>query len=230
VSGASHPETRRPERRSNRGRWLSIDAACKILGVDQSTLRRWSDSGKIPVFRTPGGHRRYSEDDLQAFVSGEARPRRRMSRQLLTTMSLSQYEHDYILEASKHAWYHRYDNRSLVELRVLGRQMVELTMRFVTGRGDRDAILAESRELGYAYGSSSARAGLPTLEAVEAFLFFRRPVIQAITRYIQEESIPNRRAATIINELTAFIDEVLLATIQAHEQHARQDGSRQAPP
>src|SRR4051794_34612809 len=45
--------------------WLSIDAACKLLGVDQSTLRRWSDSGKIPVFRTPGGHRRYNEEDLR---------------------------------------------------------------------------------------------------------------------------------------------------------------------
>ena len=55
--------------------WLSIDAACKLLGVDQSTLRRWSDSGKIPVFRTPGGHRRYNEEDLRALVREALRMR-----------------------------------------------------------------------------------------------------------------------------------------------------------
>src|ERR1700760_696208 len=46
------------------GRWLTINEACAFLGVDQSTLRRWNDSGKVPVFRTPGGHRRYAEADL----------------------------------------------------------------------------------------------------------------------------------------------------------------------
>jgi len=35
----------------NSTHWLTIDAACQLLGVDQSTLRRWSDSGKVPVFR-----------------------------------------------------------------------------------------------------------------------------------------------------------------------------------
>ncbi len=72
----------------NDGRWLSIDAACKMLGVDQSTLRRWSDTGKIPVFRTPGGHRRYAEDDIRALMRGETR-RRRMTRQMLTNRSMS---------------------------------------------------------------------------------------------------------------------------------------------
>ena len=28
------------------GRWLTIHEACAFLGVDQSTLRRWSDSGQ----------------------------------------------------------------------------------------------------------------------------------------------------------------------------------------
>ena len=52
-------------------RWLTIEEACRILGVDQSTLRRWSDAGKVPVFRTPGGHRRYSETDIRALASGQ---------------------------------------------------------------------------------------------------------------------------------------------------------------
>jgi excisionase family DNA binding protein len=73
------------------GRWLTIHEACAFLGVDQSTLRRWSDTGKVPVFRTPGGHRRYAEADLRTLV-GEGprlRARSRVSRQALTDRSLS---------------------------------------------------------------------------------------------------------------------------------------------
>lgn len=202
------------------GRWLSIDAACKILGVDQSTLRRWSDSGKIPVFRTPGGHRRYSEDDLRSFMQGEQRPRRRMSRQLLTTMSLSGYERDYMHEASTHSWYHAYDASTLAELRPLGRQMVDLTIRYISGRGARDEILERSQAIGRQYGYFSSRVGLSTTDAMEAFLFFRRPVIHAVIRYIEEENVSTRRAARILSELTDFMDQVLVATITAHQKHS----------
>ncbi|MDQ6908484.1 MAG: helix-turn-helix domain-containing protein, partial [Chloroflexota bacterium] len=65
-------------------RWLTIRDACVLLGVDQSTLRRWSDAGKVPVFLTPGGHRRYAEEDIVALAKGTARPRRRISKQALT--------------------------------------------------------------------------------------------------------------------------------------------------
>ncbi|MEX1157744.1 MAG: helix-turn-helix domain-containing protein [Thermomicrobiales bacterium] len=197
--------------------WLPIDAACKLLGVDQSTLRRWSDSGKIPVFRTPGGHRRYNEDDLRALVRGEPR-RRRVSRQILTTMSMSAYEHDYIRQAQSRPWYRAYDQRTLDELRPLGRRMVDLTIRYISSRGERGDIIAESREIGHEYGGCSARVGLTTSEALEAFLFFRNPVVQAVTHYIEDENVPTRRAARITSELTHFLDAVLIETIRAHQE------------
>lgn len=202
------------------GRWLSIEAACKVLGVDQSTLRRWSDSGKIPVYRTPGGHRRYAEDDLRAIMRGEQRPRRRMSRQALTSLSMSGYEHEYLHQAHMRPWYRAYDAQSLDELRPLGRRMVDLTIRYISGRGEREEVLADSRELGRRYGEVSARVGLSTTDALEAFLFFRAPVIQAVTRYIEDENVTTRRAARITAELTHFMDEVLIATIAAHQRAA----------
>jgi excisionase family DNA binding protein len=215
---APRDKASRDERQAE-GNWLSIDAACKLLGVDQSTLRRWSDSGKIPVFRTPGGHRRYNEDDLRALVRGEPR-RRRVSRQVLTSMSMSAYEHDYIRQAQSRPWYRAYDQRTLDELRPLGRRMVDLTIRYISGRGDRSDIVAESREIGHAYGCCSARVGLSTSEALEAFLFFRTPVVQAVTHYIEDENVPTRRAARITSELTHFLDSVLIETIRSHQEQA----------
>src|SRR5436190_17434002 len=53
-------------------RWITLGQACKLLGVNESTLRRWADAKHVRSFRTPGGHRRFSEDDLRALVAGQA--------------------------------------------------------------------------------------------------------------------------------------------------------------
>jgi excisionase family DNA binding protein len=36
--------------------------------VAQSTIRKWSDQGRVPAFYTPGGHRRYRRSDLDNFL------------------------------------------------------------------------------------------------------------------------------------------------------------------
>src|SRR2546421_645261 len=44
--------------------WLTLGQAAKYLGVAQSTIRKWSDLGRVPAFYTPGGHRRDRRSDL----------------------------------------------------------------------------------------------------------------------------------------------------------------------
>jgi excisionase family DNA binding protein len=48
--------------------WLTLGQAAKFLGVAQSTIRKWSDQGRVPAFYTPGGHRRYRVADLERFL------------------------------------------------------------------------------------------------------------------------------------------------------------------
>ncbi len=48
--------------------WLTLGQAAKYLGVAQSTIRKWSDQGRVPAFYTPGGHRRYRLTDLERFL------------------------------------------------------------------------------------------------------------------------------------------------------------------
>src|SRR5918994_5164296 len=48
--------------------WLTLGQAAKYLGVAQSTIRKWSDQGRLPAFYTPGGHRRYRRGDLDTFL------------------------------------------------------------------------------------------------------------------------------------------------------------------
>ena len=48
--------------------WLTLGQAAKYLGVAQSTMRKWSDLGRVSAFYTPGGHRRYRRADLDRFL------------------------------------------------------------------------------------------------------------------------------------------------------------------
>jgi excisionase family DNA binding protein len=48
--------------------WLTLGQAARFLGVAQSTIRKWSDQGRVPAFYTPGGHRRYRRADLETFL------------------------------------------------------------------------------------------------------------------------------------------------------------------
>ncbi len=63
--------------RHGEAEWLTLGQAARFLGVAQSTIRKWSDQGRVPAFYTPGGHRRYRRADLEAFLdrSGPGRSR-----------------------------------------------------------------------------------------------------------------------------------------------------------
>jgi excisionase family DNA binding protein len=69
------------ERRTSRGggnpgdggtEWLTLGQAATYLGVAQSTVRKWSDGGRLSAFYTPGGHRRFRRSDLDAFLAGSS--------------------------------------------------------------------------------------------------------------------------------------------------------------
>jgi excisionase family DNA binding protein len=48
---------------------LTASQAARALGVSVSTVRRWSDSGALRGYRTPGGQRRFSREQIDEFVA-----------------------------------------------------------------------------------------------------------------------------------------------------------------
>jgi len=43
--------------------------AARYVGVSLATIRRWADAGHLQCYRTPGGQRRFSRDQLDGFVA-----------------------------------------------------------------------------------------------------------------------------------------------------------------
>jgi excisionase family DNA binding protein len=207
-----------PKRVTDERRWITIRDACALLGVDQSTLRRWSDAGKVPVFLTPGGHRRYAEDDIRALARGNAREHRRISKQALTEASLSQYADDqYVTEMRQRPWYREFDAESLAVHRERGLAMVTLAVRYVSGRADREEILAEACEIARAYGRDSALHGFGISDAVQMYLRARTPIIQGVIKFLDSGAISAARAGRVFTDVLAFMDRTLAAMMQQYE-------------
>src|SRR5918996_481230 len=53
--------------------WLTLGQAAQYLGVAQSTMRKWTDSGRVSTFKTPGGHRRDRRSELDQFLDRSGR-------------------------------------------------------------------------------------------------------------------------------------------------------------
>lgn len=49
-------------------RHLNTEEVAKMLGVNVSTVKRWTDQGKLSCFRTAGGHRKFLMADLVDFL------------------------------------------------------------------------------------------------------------------------------------------------------------------
>jgi excisionase family DNA binding protein len=55
--------------RSDRRLVFTSSQAAVYLGVSLATIRRWTDAGHLGCYRTPGGQRRFSRDQLDGFIA-----------------------------------------------------------------------------------------------------------------------------------------------------------------
>ena len=56
---------------------LNSEEAARVLGVNVSSIKRWTDEGRLECIRTLGGHRKFQMDHLASFVR---RNRKKMSK------------------------------------------------------------------------------------------------------------------------------------------------------
>ncbi len=48
---------------------MTVGDVAAVFGVTAQAVRDWADQGKLPSFRTPGGHYRFHRSDVEEFLA-----------------------------------------------------------------------------------------------------------------------------------------------------------------
>lgn len=204
-----------------RNEWLALGEACKILGVDPDTLRRWADAGKVEVFLTPGGHRRFTRAAIDALLP---RPRRPDHRSLSAMGEApdrvaAEFRRQVRSDLGDQDWHSRFSEDALRWFRERGLRMSELLLGSLdtTRPAGREQLLTQAEVLGREYGLEAARSGLSLGEATQAFLYFRARFMGEIATIARRRTLEAPRAAALFEEADRALDRIILALIQGHQ-------------
>jgi hypothetical protein len=192
--------------------------------VDPDTLRRWADNGKIEVFTTPGGHRRFLRSAIDAILP---RPRA-VKRPSLTAMGeppdrvSAEFRKRVRTDVSDQDWHTRFDENSLKWFRERGVRMSDLLLGHLdtARRAGREQYLGQAETLGREYGVEARRAGLSLGEATQAFLFFRARFMAEIAHVARRRALESSQASFLFEEADRALDRIILAMIAGHQAAA----------
>ncbi len=198
-------------------RWVSLARACELLGVNESTVRRWADSGEIQVFRTPGGHRRFAEAELLAMIQNGGG---RRSDRPLSDAATSRIRRQ-LHSGTADEWYGEIEQAQRDALRPLGRRLVEIVDDYISRRGHRPQLEEEVSAIGDQYGSELRRRGMPLAQAVQAFTFFRKSLDETAKQLSERNRLTPEEAANAREAIAGLADRVLIGLTSVYDQETR---------
>ena len=197
--------------------WLSLGEASRVLGVNESTLRRWADAGLVQTFRTPGGHRRFAAADLQRIIDAAG-------EDLIDGPAFDDEAVERIrarlreADGAQRGWLDQLSPEARTRLAKLGRQTVGLVERYLTETADRDAIETAATALGGGYAVVLRDAGVRLTEAVSAFAYFRRGMDEAVRAYGSSHGLTIDATAGLWERVAVLEDHLLVGLTGAYER------------
>lgn len=223
MSDSSSPVPSHPT-----ARWLTLKEASDFLGIHFTTLRAWADRGDLRVFRTPGGHRRFSADDLRRFLDerGHHDPHVATNEAASEVMQTALVRVRQELDRSSQSqlgWREFRDNADH-ERRERGRQLFSLALAYVLKPAQRERTLADGRRLGLEYGREAALNGVNLAETGRAVQFFRGQLAEAV-RHRDPSGLPDADDLRIQQSMDTFLDEVLYAVLDGYDAISRGTGA-----
>jgi excisionase family DNA binding protein len=205
--------------RSTGVEWLGLGEASRLLGVAPGTLRRWSDSGRISAFTTPGGHRRYRRAVLERLLPSERVARPSLAHSGMTTGRLVRaYRQEARAVARGVPWLRALDEEQRSWFREHGRRLAEALLLHLDAAeiDEADQHLAAATAEAAEYGRAAARMKVSLGDAVEGFLQFRRPFLHQLALVARRRGLDATATTELIEASTRVMDRLLVAAMSAH--------------
>ena len=204
---------------------LSLGPASRLLGVDPDTLRRWADEGRIEVFTTSGGHRRFARATVERILEA----RRHDATLRLATLGATK---DRLSRAYRRGYASTTDvgdvRAAIPEadrepFRDGGRALVAALLAHLDAPDEASRDRAESLAIDTteALARRLAGAGIGLGDAVSLFVAARRPFLTELGVIARRRSLDPDRLAAIYDASSGLLDRLLLRLVAAHQEASR---------
>lgn len=206
--------------------WIPLGAASKLLGVSESTVRRWADSGELRSYRTSGGHRRVRTDDLRSIVAGQGGVTGSDSDRI-SALAMARVKRQLSRGRQSHALASlgTLDEAARERLRLVGRQLVDLFARYMTTSARGSRFEEDARAIGHEYGRMLIGSGIGLTAAVSAFNSLRHSLEETAWQNASESSLPPEEAVEALESVLGLADTVLEAMAEIYESDARKEAT-----
>lgn len=196
--------------------WLPLSQAAKLLNVHPTTLRRWADEGEIAVLLTPGGHRRFALSDIEQFAENRHGLRRPAGiEQVWAERALTVTRREIVAHQDDH-WLATLDEESRAKNRVMGRQLMALTLQYISN-GEDDKLLEEAHRMGNEYGHQCQGINLPLTDALQAAIFFRDMMVETAMQLPENVRIKPEANLRLLRRINTLLNTIHLAIAEVYE-------------
>lgn len=192
-----------------------------MLGVSPATLRRWSDAGRLRVFTTPGGHRRFSRSALERLLPPDRLRRPPIGAAWVTPARLARtYRRASREVAPDLPWVLALTDKQRLLFRERGHALATSLLQFLDASQPETAThhLEEATASAREYGSVAAGLGLSLSQTVEGFLRFRAPFHHELALAARRRGFDGSETTDLLETAERAMDRLLVATMTGHNQ------------
>jgi excisionase family DNA binding protein len=204
-------------------KWLSLAEASEVVGVHPTTLRRWADAGSVPCLRTPGGHRRFRAEDLEAWMEPQQTMALSLRPEILVQSALGFTRQEMgEKRVSGESWYLAFDQEAdRQQMRDTGRHLFGLAIQYLGRTRGRGSILEEGQRIGRFYGEACARHEVGLANATRAMFFFRESLLRTVQSGQIVAGQYDAEGVHIQQQLVHFMNEIMFAFLDGYEATCR---------
>ncbi len=210
-------------------KWLTLGLARTLLGINEATLRQWADNGLVRIYRTPGGHRRFSTEDIYSLIAGDQHGHDGVDVGNPSVLPRIRRMVKGETRSNRPSWMELFNDEGHRRMRLLGREFLDLCIEYIA-QPDQPRSLEHAFSLGATYGTEIGSRGVPLSDALQAFFFFRNATIEAIKPTLTKRGATTNDAYVTLGQLTKLTDCVLLSLTSWYNQEPLKQSAKPAKP
>ena len=210
--------------------WVGLSEASRVLGVSPATLRRWSDAGRLRVFTTPGGHRRFSRSALERLLPADRARRPSIGGAAMSPSRIARTYRRASREASPELpWVLTLSNEQRLLFRERGHVLAASLLQYLDAPQPEAAAhhLRDASSSAAEYGTVAATLGLSLSQTVEGFLRFRAPFHHELAVAARRRGFDTAETTDLLETAERAMDRLLVATMTGHSRSAGGRGRKE---